>query len=58
MSARVPGASGLVDLCSENIHFILGLRNRGLVVSETNKRTDRQSIFLGWEIASLVKAQE
>lgn len=58
VSARVPGALRLVDLCSENIHFILGPRNRGLWVSETNKLTDRQSLFLVWEIASLVKAQE
>lgn len=29
-----------------------------MIVSETNRQTDRQSLFLGWEIASLVKAQE
>jgi hypothetical protein len=58
VSARVPGASRLVDLCRENIHFILSPRNRGLIVSETDKQMGRQSISLGWEIASLVKAQD
>lgn len=45
VSARVPGASRLVDLCSENIHFILGPRNRGLIVFETDKQTDRQTVY-------------